>query len=42
MKIIRFVLAPLWRILETVPEGDFNLQGIAVDPELRGAGIGSL
>ena len=42
MKIARLVLAPLWRILETVPEGDFYLQAIAVDPELRGAGIGSL
>ena len=41
-KIIRVLLAPLWRVLENVPEGDFYLQGIAVDPELRGAGIGSL
>jgi len=42
MKMARLLLAPLWRILETVPEGDFYLQAIAVDPELRGAGIGSL
>ncbi len=42
MKIARLLLAPVWRILETVPEGDFYLQAIAVDPELRGAGIGSL
>jgi ribosomal protein S18 acetylase RimI-like enzyme len=42
MKMTRLLLAPLWRILETVPEGDFYLQAIAVDPELRGAGIGSL
>ena len=42
MRVVRLVLAPLWRILETVPEGDFYLQAIAVDPELRGAGIGSL
>lgn len=42
MKIIRFVLAPMWRILENVPEGEFYLQAIAVDPELRGGGIGSL
>ncbi len=42
MKVIRLVLAPLWRILENVPESDFYLQAIAVDPELRGSGIGSL
>jgi ribosomal protein S18 acetylase RimI-like enzyme len=42
MKLVRTLLAPLWRILDTVPEGDFYLQGIAVEPELRGAGIGSL
>ncbi|HYW69259.1 MAG TPA: GNAT family N-acetyltransferase [bacterium] len=42
MKIVRTLLAPLWRILETVDEGDFYIQSIAVDPKLRGAGIGSL
>jgi len=42
MKSVRTLLAPLWRILDTVPDGDFYLQGIAVEPELRGAGIGSL
>lgn len=42
MAVVRLLLAPLWRILETVPESDFYLQSIAVDPELRGAGIGSL
>ena len=42
MKLVRVLLAPLWRILETVPEGDFYLQGIAVEPELRGEGVGSL
>ena len=42
MKVVRLLLAPLWRILETVPEGDFYLQALAVDPERRGAGIGSL
>ena len=41
MKTLRVLLAPLWRVLETVPEGDFYLQAIAVDPDLRGAGIGS-
>ncbi len=42
MKVVRFLLAPMWRILETVPAGDFYLQAIAVDPDIRGAGIGSV
>ncbi len=42
MGCVRTLLGPLWRILNTVAEGDFYLQGIAVDPDLRGAGIGSL
>ena len=42
MKLVRILLAPLWRILDTVSEGDFYLHGIAVEPELRGAGVGSL
>ncbi len=27
---------------ETIPEGDFYVQGIAIEPDFRGAGIGSL
>ncbi len=42
MKLVRMLLAPLWRILDTVQESDFYLHGIAVEPELRGAGVGSL
>ena len=42
MRIVRLLFAPLWRILETIPKGDFYLQGIAVKPGLRGAGIGTL
>jgi ribosomal protein S18 acetylase RimI-like enzyme len=42
MRIVRTLLAPLWRILDTIPEEDFYLQSLAVEPELRGAGIGSL
>jgi ribosomal protein S18 acetylase RimI-like enzyme len=42
MKIVRTLLTPLWRILESVPDKDFYLQSIAVATELRGAGIGSL
>jgi ribosomal protein S18 acetylase RimI-like enzyme len=41
MKCVRTLMSPLWRILDTVPEGDFYLQGMAVEPNLRGAGIGS-
>ena len=42
LKIVRTLFAPLWRILETIPEGDFYLQGVAIEPELRGTGIGSI
>ncbi len=42
MKLVRILFAPLWRILETIPEGDFYVQGIAIEPELRGIGIGSI
>ena len=42
LKLVRTLFAPMWRILETIPEGDFYVQGIAIKPELRGAGIGSL
>ena len=41
MKFFRILLAPLWRVLETIPEGDFYIQSIAVESNLRGAGIGS-
>jgi ribosomal protein S18 acetylase RimI-like enzyme len=40
--LMQILFAPLWRILETIPEDDFYVQGIAIDPEYRGAGIGSL
>ena len=42
MRCVRTLLGPLWRILNTVAEGDFYLQGMAVEPDLRGAGIGSI
>jgi ribosomal protein S18 acetylase RimI-like enzyme len=42
MKLVRILLAPLWRVLDTVQGSDFYLHGIAVEPELRGAGVGSL
>jgi ribosomal protein S18 acetylase RimI-like enzyme len=40
--LMGILFAPLWRILETIPEGDFYVQGIAIEPACRGAGIGSL
>jgi len=42
MKTMRLLFAPLWRILENVAENEFYLQTIAVDPDCRGLGIGSL
>lgn len=42
MRCVQILLRPLWRILNTVAEGDFYVQGMAVEPDLRGAGIGSL
>ncbi len=42
LNIARIVFAPFWRILETIPEGDCYVQGIAIEPKHRGAGIGSL
>ncbi len=42
LKLLRTLFAPVWRILETIPEGDFYLQGIAIEPTLRGTGIGSI
>ncbi|MDH3523870.1 MAG: GNAT family N-acetyltransferase [Acidobacteriota bacterium] len=39
---LRLLCAPLFRILETLAEGDFYLLAIAVDPEVRGAGVGSV
>ncbi|MCG8056372.1 MAG: GNAT family N-acetyltransferase [Candidatus Thiodiazotropha endolucinida] len=42
LKLLRILFSPIWRILETIPEGDYYIQGIAIDPEFRGRGIGSL
>ena len=42
MKCVRVLLAPLWRLLDTLADGDFYLQGIAVDSEHRGEGVGSV
>ena len=38
---IAILCAPLMRILDTLADGDFYLQAIAIDTELRGEGVGS-
>jgi len=38
---VRIFLAPLFRILETIADGDFYLLAIAIDEESRGKGVGS-
>ncbi len=38
---VKILLAPLMRILETIPVGDFYLLAIAIEKEHRGKGIGS-
>jgi ribosomal protein S18 acetylase RimI-like enzyme len=40
--VIGGFFSPLFRSLDTLEEGDFYLQAIAVDERLRGAGVGSL
>ena len=41
LRCLRVVLTPVFRILDTVADEELYLQGIAVDPRLRGEGIGS-
>ncbi len=41
MTAVKMLLAPLFRILETIADGDFYLLAIAIDKELRGKGVGS-
>jgi len=42
MRIVLIVFAPLMRIIDSIADGDFYLQAIAVDEELRGDGVGSV
>jgi ribosomal protein S18 acetylase RimI-like enzyme len=42
MRIVLVLFTPLMRIIDSVSDGDFYLQAIAIDKDLRGAGIGSL
>ena len=42
MRIVLILFAPLMRIIDSIADGDFYLQAIGVDKELRGDGIGSV
>ncbi len=42
MRAISILFAPLLRIIDTIPDGDFYLQAIAVDKELESKGVGSI
>jgi len=42
MRIVRILFAPLMRIIDSIADGDFYLQAISVDTELRGDGVGSV
>ena len=42
MRIVDTLFAPMMRIVDSIPEGDFYLQAITVDKELRGDGVGSI
>jgi ribosomal protein S18 acetylase RimI-like enzyme len=42
MKVVLLFFAPLMRIVDTIADGDFYLQAIAIDKELRGTGLGSI
>ena len=42
MRIVDTLFAPMKRIVDSIPDGDFYLQAIAVDKELRGDGVGSV
>ncbi len=42
MRIVEILFAPVMRIVDSVADGDYYVQFIAVDQELRGAGVGSV
>ena len=42
MRIVLALFAPLMRIIDSITDGDFYLQAIAVEKEQRGSGIGSV
>ena len=40
--LVSTLVAPLFRIIDSVAEGDFYVQAIAVDEAARGTGLGSV
>ena len=42
MRIVEMLFAPLMRIIDSIADGDFYLQSIAVDKALRVHGVGSV
>ncbi len=42
MRIVEILFAPMMRIVDSIADGDFYLQAIAVDKEVRGDGVGSV
>ena len=41
-RIVEILFSPLMRIIDSITDGDFYLQAIAVNSELRGDGVGSV
>ena len=41
LMVVSTLLAPLFRIIDTIADSDFYIQAMAVDKELRGDGVGS-
>ena len=42
MSLVQLIFGPLWRFFNSLENDDFYLQSIAVAPECRGEGIGSI
>ncbi len=42
IRIVEMLFAPMMRIVSSIADGDFYLQAIVVDKELRGDGVGSV
>lgn len=41
MTVVKTIFAPMFRILETINQGDFYLLAMATDKDFRGKGVGS-
>lgn len=42
MRLVLILFGPLMRIIDSIADGDFYLQAIAIDEQLRGDGLGAL